>query len=83
MRQDLPLILFVFNMMFLETLPTEVIMQTEAINTTTDTEVSQEQEVTQSKSFNFSLDGNIGIQMAFMTGLGGILYYLFSCTCPV
>ena len=48
-------------------------MQTEAINTTTDTEVSQQQEVTQSKSFNFSLDGNIGIQMAFMTGLGGIL----------
>ena len=58
-------------------------MQTEAINTTTDTEVSKEQEVTQSKSFHFSLDGNIGIQMAFMTGLGGILYFLFSCACPV
>ena len=57
-------------------------MQTEAINTTTDTEVSQEQEVTQSKPFNFSLDGNLGVQMTFMTGLGGILYYLFSCTCP-
>ena len=57
-------------------------MQTEAINTTTDTEVSQEQEFTQSKPFNFSLDGNLIVQMAFMTGLGGILYYLFSCTCP-
>ena len=57
-------------------------MQTEAINTTTDTEVSKEQEVTQSKPFNFSLDGNLGVQMAFMTGLGGILYYHFSCTCP-
>ena len=57
-------------------------METEAINTTTDTEVSQEQEVTQSKPFNFSLDGNLAVQMAFMTGLGGILYYLFSCTCP-
>ena len=57
-------------------------MQTEAINTTTDTEVSKEQEVTQSKPFNNSLDGNLGVQMAFMTGLGGILYYLFSCTCP-
>ena len=57
-------------------------MQTEAINTTTDTEVSKEQEVTQSKPFNFSLDGNLGVQMAFMGGLGGILYYLFSCTCP-
>ena len=57
-------------------------MQTEAINTTTDTEVSQEQEFTQSKPFNFSLDGNLGVQMAFMSGLGGILYYLFSCTCP-
>ena len=57
-------------------------MQTEAINTTTDTEVSQEQEVTQSKPFNFSLDGNLGVQMAFMTGLVGILYHFFSCTCP-
>ena len=57
-------------------------MQTEAINTTTDTEVSEEQEVTQSKQFNLSLDGNLGMQMAFMSGLGGILYYLFSCTCP-
>ena len=56
-------------------------MQTEAINTTTDTEVSQEQEVTQSKPFNFSLDGNVGMQMAFMSGLGGIIYYLFSCAC--
>ena len=58
-------------------------MQAEAINANTDKEVSHEQEVTQSKSFNFSIDGNIGIQMTFMTGLGGILYYLFSCTCPV
>ena len=57
-------------------------MQTEAINTTTDNEVSQEQKVTQSKPFIFSLDGNLGIQVAFMSGLGGILYYLFSCTCP-
>ena len=57
-------------------------MQTEAINTNTDTEVHQEQETTQSKPFNFSLDGNLGMQMAFMSGLVGILYYLFSCTCP-
>ena len=57
-------------------------MQTEAINTTTDTEVSQEQEVTQSKPFNFSLDGNLGVQMTFMGGLGVLLYYLFSFTCP-
>ena len=57
-------------------------MQTEAIKATIDTEVSQEQEVTHSKLFNFSLDGNLGVQMALMTGLGGILYYLFSCTCP-
>ena len=57
-------------------------MQTEAINANTDKEVSKEQEVTQSKPINFSLDGNIGMQMAFMSGLGGILYYLFSCACP-
>ena len=57
-------------------------MQAKAINANTDKEVSQKQEVSQSKPFNFSLDGNIGMQMAFMSGLGGILYYLFSCTCP-
>ena len=57
-------------------------MQTETINTTTDTEVFQEQEVTLSKLFNFSLDGNLGIQMAFMGGLVVLLYYLFSFTCP-
>ena len=48
-------------------------MQTEAINTTRDIEVFQEKEVTRSKPFKFSLDENLGIQMAFMTGLGGIL----------
>ena len=56
-------------------------MQAEAINANTDKEVSQEQEVTQSKPFNFSLVGNIGMQMAFMSGLGAILYYIFSCAC--
>ena len=56
-------------------------MQAEAINANTDKEVSQEQEVTQSKPFNFSLDGNIGMQMVFMSGLGGMLYYIFSCAC--
>ena len=55
-------------------------MQTEAINT--NSEVPQEQEPSQSKPFNFSLDGNLGMQMALMSGLGGILYYLFSYTCP-
>ena len=57
-------------------------MQTEAINAKIDKKNFQEQEVTQSKPFNFSLDGNLGVQIAFMSGLGGILYYLFSCTCP-
>ena len=81
MRQDLPLVLFIFNMMF-HTPAAEENMQTEAMNTTTDTELSQEQEVTRSKPFKFSLDRNLGVQMAFISGLGGILYYFFSCTCP-
>ena len=48
-------------------------MQTEAINTTKDIEVFQEQEVTRSKPFKFSLDGNLGVEIPFMTGLIGIL----------
>ena len=55
-------------------------MQIEAISTKS--EVLKEQETTQSKPFKLSLDGNLGMQMAFMSGIGGILYYLFSCTCP-
>ena len=56
-------------------------MQTELINTNTDTEVPYEQETRQSKPFNLTLDRNLGAQMTFMSGLGGILYYLFSFTC--
>ena len=55
-------------------------MNTEAIKDSTD--IPEIKEGPRSKSFNFSLDGNLGVQMAFMTCLGGILYYLFSCTCP-
>ena len=35
-----------------------------------------------SKSFNLRLDGNLGMQLTLISGLSGILYYLFSCTCP-
>ena len=56
-------------------------MKAETLNAYTDKELSQEQEVTQSKPFNFILDGNIGMQMAFMSGLGGFLYYIFFCAC--
>ena len=55
-------------------------MKPEVLNTTL--EISQEQEPTPSKPLKFCLDGNLGMQMAFMSGIGGILYYLFSCTCP-
>ena len=48
MRQELPLVLFIFNMMFLS-LATEENIQEVAINANTDEEVSQEQEVFQSK----------------------------------
>ena len=55
-------------------------MNTEAIKGSTD--VPEIKESLRSKSFNFSLDGNLRLQIGFLSGLGGILYYLFSCTCP-
>ncbi len=55
-------------------------MNTEAIKDSTD--FPEIQESPRSKSFNISLDGNLGLQFGFLSGLGGILYYLFSCTCP-
>ena len=55
-------------------------MNTEAIKNSTD--IPEIQDSQRSKSFNISLDGNLGLQIGFLSGLGGILYYLFSCTCP-
>ena len=55
-------------------------MNIEAIKDSAD--IPEIKESPRSKSFNFSLDGNLGLQIGFLSGLGGILYYLFSCTCP-
>ena len=55
-------------------------MITETIKDSAD--ISEIKESPRSKSFNFSFDGNLGLQIGFLSGLGGILYYLFSCTCP-
>ena len=55
-------------------------MNTEAIKDSTD--ISEIKESPRSISYNFSLDGNLGLQIGFLSGLGGKLYYLFSCTCP-
>ena len=55
-------------------------MNTEAIKDLAD--IPKIKENPRSKSFNFSLDWNLGLQIGFLSGLGGILYYLFSCTCP-
>ena len=55
-------------------------MNTGAIKDSTD--IPEIQESQRSKSFNISIDGNLGLQIGFLSGLGGKLYYLFSCTCP-
>ena len=55
-------------------------VNTEAIKDTID--IPEIKESQRSKSFNFILDGNLGLQIGFLSGLGGIFYYLFSCTCP-
>ena len=55
-------------------------MQTEAIKTAE--QIPENLNKKETLKFKFSLDGNLGMQMALMSGLGGILYYLFSCTCP-
>ena len=55
-------------------------MQTESIITNQE---NVETKVTDSSKFlNLKLDGNLGMQLALISGLSGILYYLFSCTCP-
>ena len=55
-------------------------MQTESFNPNQQT--LETKDTDRSKFFNLRLDGNLGMQLALISGLSGILYYLFSCTCP-
>ena len=80
MRHDLLLDCFDFNISKIQTLESYITMQTESISTNQE---NVENKVTDpSTSFNLKLDGNLGMQLALISGLSGILYYLFSCTCP-
>ena len=55
-------------------------MQIEKMNCAS--EALDEHKTHPAKTIKYSLDNSLALQLAFMTGLGGILYYLFSCTCP-
>lgn len=80
MRHDLLLDWFDFSISQIQTLESNTTMQTESISTNQE---NVETKVTDSsKFFNLRLDGNLGMQLALISGLSGILYYLFSCTCP-
>ena len=80
MRHDLLLDWFDFSISQIQTLESKITMQTESIITNQE---NVETKVTDSsKFFNLRLDGNLGMQLAWISGLSGILYYLFSCTCP-
>ena len=80
MRHDLLLDWFDFSISQIQTLEYNITMQTESISTNQE---NVEPKVTEPpKSFNLRLDGNLGMQLAFISGLSGILYFLFSCTCP-
>ena len=80
MRHDLLLDWFDFSISQIQTLESKITMQTESIITNQE---NVETKVTDSsKFFNLRLDGNLGMQLALISGLSGILYYLFSCTCP-
>ena len=50
-------------------------MQTESISTNQENVESKDSDP--SKSFNLRLDGNLGMQLALISGLSGILYYFF------
>ena len=71
---------FEFSIGQIQKLESYITMQTESIST--NQENVETKVMDQSKSFNLRLDGNLGMQLALISGLTGILYYLFSCTCP-
>lgn len=80
MRHDLLLDWFDFSISQIQILESKITMQMESISTNQE---NVETKVTDSsKFFNLRLDGNLGMQLALISGLSGILYYLFSCTCP-
>ena len=79
-RHDLLLDWFDFNIIQIQTLEFNITMQMESISTNQE---NVETKVTDSsKFFNLRLDGNLGMQLTLISGFSGILYYLFSCTCP-
>ena len=80
MRHDLILDWFDFNISQNQELESKITMQTESIRTKQET--AEIKDADPSKSFNLRLDGNLGMQLTLISGLSGILYYLFSCTCP-
>ena len=80
MRHDLLLDWFDFSISQIQTLESNITMQTESISTNQETVETKDMDP--SKSFNLRLDGNLGMQLTLISGLSGILYYLFSCTCP-
>ena len=80
MRHDLLLNWFDFSISQIQTLESIITMQTESIST--NQENVETKEMDPSKSFNLRIDGNLGMQLTLISGLSGILYYLFSCTCP-
>ena len=71
---------FDFSISQIQTLESKITMQTESIST--NQENVETKVMDPSKSINLRLDGNLGMQLALISGLSGILYYLFSCTCP-
>ena len=80
MRHDLLLGWFDFSISQNQLMQSKLIMQTESISTNQETVETKDADP--SKSFNLRLDGNLGMQLALISGLSGLLYYLFSCTCP-
>ena len=80
MRHDLLLDWFDFSISQNQTLKSNITMQTKSFNPNQETVETKDTDP--SKSFNLRLDGNLGMQLALISGLSGILYYLFSCTCP-
>ena len=80
MRHDLILDWFDFKIIQNQTLESKITMQSESISNKQETTETKYAEPT--KSFNLRLDGNLGMQLALISGLSGILYYLFYFTCP-
>ena len=71
---------WIFNLILKSNFFTFYAMKSQALQS--NVQVLENSEASENEKAKLSLDNNLGPQLAFLTGLAGVIHYLFSCACP-